>query len=255
MSRVSPSRADGADPPRAPRRPAVASVLLILWAAIATGAPCAGPEHAGPLDAYRAFARSPAATALLAEARAAMCAYFDPASVPTRPRTGHLQRPDGAATDTMPAWPGAPVGVYVTLVDGHTTRACVGSDTPLGATLSETVRALAAQALRADRRRPPVRRDELDHLRIVLAFAGSGSPVSDPMAVEPAREGLLVTSAGGSVAFLPGEARTVAYMLREARRAGVLGDVREAAFQRFQVVTVAEPAPAPAGPPARDTEP
>ena len=242
MSRVSPSRADGADPPRAPRRPAVASVLLILWAAIATGAPYAGPEHAGPLDAYRAFARSPAATALLAEARAAMCAYFDPASVPTRPRTGHLQRPDGAATDTMPAWPGAPVGVYVTLVDGHTTRACVGSDAPLGATLSETVRALAAQALRADRRRPPIRRDELDHLRIVLAFAGSGSPVSDPMAVEPAREGLLVTSARGSVAFLPGEARTVAWALRESRRIGVLdGAVSSASYRRFPVVVLSEP--------------
>jgi hypothetical protein len=104
------------------------------------------------------------------------------------------------------------------------------------------VEALAVLALHADRRRPPVRREELSQLRIVLAFAGEGEAVLDPMEVDPGREGLLVTTPRGNVAFLPGEARTVSWALREARRIGVLaGSPREASFRRFPVVTLEEP--------------
>jgi hypothetical protein len=70
------------------------------------------------------------------------------------------------------------------------------------------------------------------------------------MTVQPALEGLLVSGPHGSVAFLPGEARTVSWALREARRIGVIADSHEATFQRFDVVTVEEPprrvTPAPA---------
>jgi hypothetical protein len=45
------------------------------------------------------------------------------------------------------------------------------------------------------------------------------------------------------VAFLPGEARTVSWALREARRIGVLaGPVSEARCSRFEVVTLQGPA-------------
>ncbi len=188
---------------------------------------------ADPLAAYRAFVRTPAAVALLASARAAMLAHFDGYEAPA-------SAPIPAAADSGTAWPGAAVGVYVSLVDGRTTRACMGSDVPLASTLGGTVRALAVLALQADRRRPPVRREELDGLRIVLSFAGPGTPLADPMAIAPGREGLLVRGSTGSVAFLPGEARTVAYALREARRIGVIADARDAAFERFDVATVAE---------------
>jgi hypothetical protein len=104
------------------------------------------------------------------------------------------------------------------------------------------VRALAVQALQADRRRAPLRAEELDRLRIVLSFTTAGEPVADPMSVRLAREGLLVSSARGSVAFLPGEVRTVSYALWEARRMGVLGDTREATFARLDVVTLSESA-------------
>jgi len=139
------------------------------------------------------------------------------------------------------------VGVFVSLTRGGATRACVGSATPLGGTLAETVGSLAVQALHADRRHPPVRRDELPESRIVIAFAGPGEAVQDPLAVQPAREGLLVVTPRGTAAFLPGEARTVSWALRQARRIGVLGPGEDATYLRFQVVTLAEPARAVEG--------
>jgi AMMECR1 domain-containing protein len=151
----------------------------------------------------------------------------------------------GGAPDSLapPDWPGPPTGVYLSLVSGAATRACVGSLQPVGGSLAETVRALAARVLSADPRHPPVRAGELARLRVVIAFAGPGEPVADPMAVNPARDGLLVRGARGSLAFLPGEARTVSWALREARRLGVIeGSWRDTAYERFAVVTVREPA-------------
>jgi len=179
------------------------------------------------LDAYRAFARSPSAKRLLAVARDAMRCHWG----------------ERAARDTTEIpWPGAPRGVYVTLSDGHSTRACVGSATPYRGGLVETVRALAMQSLQADRRHPPVRREELDTLRLFISFAGSPDAVTDPMQIDPGREGLLISSSNGSVAFLPGEARTVRWALLEARRIGILqGPTESVAYSRFPVVVLAEP--------------
>ncbi len=206
-----------------------ASSLIALGLAAAVAA-----TSCDPLEGSRAFARTPAARMLLAEARAAMAAHF--AGEP-----GAMTGATGTAMDSV-AWPAAPAAVYVSLADGRNTRACVGRATP-GGTLRGTVRELAVQALNADRRWPPVRREDLDGLRVVVSLAGPATPVADPMSVPLAREGLLVRSALGSVAFLPGEARTVAYALREARRIGVLADARDATFERFAVIAISEPLP------------
>ena len=73
---------------------------------------------------------------------------------------------------------------------------------------------------------------------MVVAFASTPVPVVDPWQVAPMREGLLIASPRGSVAFLPGEARTVSWALREARRAGLLERVSEASFQKFAAVVI-----------------
>ena len=187
------------------------------------------------LEPYRVLARSPRSREILAFARATMDRYWDAAEA----------APDSVPQSALPGWPGRPTGVYVSLA-GHTTRACVGNATPTG-TLAETVELLAIRSLEADRRHPPLRHDELPSLRILISFAGDGEPVSDPMVVDPAREGLLVSSPRGNVAFLPGEARTVQWALREARRIGVLaGKGADVSYRRFPVVVISEPArPAP----------
>lgn len=181
------------------------------------------------LEAYRNLARGPERAQLLAIARAAMEAHWDAAR-------------DTAATGADVAWPGPPAGLFVTLAGPRGTRACVGSVTPTHGSLGATLQALAVEALSADRRRPAIRRDELDSLRVVIAFAGPAEPV-EPALVDPASEGLLVCGADVAVAFLPGEARTVSWALREARRIGALRAGGDVTYRRFAAVVIAEPAP------------
>lgn len=211
--------------------------VLVLAACLAPGARAA--RGAGALAPYRDLARGPAAARVLALARSAM--------------EGHWS---GAAPDTagVPDWPGEPAALYVSLVRGHVTRACVGSPAPPRGTLAESVRELALAVLASDTRRPPVRRDELAGLRIVVAFAGPGEPVADPARVDVAREGLLVGGPDRHVAFLPGEARTAAWAVREARRVGALEPGTPPEYQRFDVVTVIEPEKKPPGGGSPDEE-
>ena len=143
----------------------------------------------------------------------------------------------------------------MSLADGRATRACVGRAVSAG-TLAQAVEALSVEALESDPRHPPVRREELSHLRIVVALAGEGEAIADPMLADPAREGLSISTARGTVAFLPGEARTVSWALREARRIGVLGGTAgPASFRRFPVVVLAEPDPGGAGREVHDETP
>jgi AMMECR1 domain-containing protein len=219
------------------------AVFVPVCLAILASSPAAASAPAAD-DAYRAFVRSPPASHLLTIARDAMRRHWG-------------ERTTGAPRDAADiSWPAAPRGVYFSLTDGLSTRACVGSVTPYRGGLVQTVRALAVQSLQADRRRPPIRREELPDLRIIISFAGVGESVADPMQVDPGREGLLISSSGGSVAFLPGEARTVAWALREARRIGVLrGPLEGAAFYRFPVVVLAEaPPPVSQTPPPSQVE-
>jgi len=205
-----------------------AGLLLSMWVAPAVAA---RPDLA--LAPYRELARSPAARLLLAVARAALEGRWSAAP------------PDPAIA---PDWPGASTALYLSLVRGGVTRACVGHPAPPRGSLAECVRTLAEAVLASDPRHPPLRRNELATLRIVLAFAGAGESVADPMSVDPGREGLLVGGARGHIAFLPGEARTVAWALREARRVGVLDATEPGEFTRFPVVTITEPeSPTPRG--------
>jgi len=231
---VSPTRPServgaGGSKGRGSARRLTAWSLALLSLSVASAAHSS--DLARALDPYRELARTDGGGRLLAMARATMERAFTNAA-----------GPDSAAS--APDWPGPPAGVFVSLVDGPATRACVGSAVPLGGTLAETLRGLATRALSSDPRHAPVRHEELGRLRIVIAFAGPSEPVSDPMHVNPSRDGLLITTSRGSVAFLPGEARTISWALREARRIGVLqGSRSDAAYQRFPVVALREPPP------------
>jgi len=200
-------------------------------AALAVALALAASAAASVLDPHRELARGADGARLLAVARAAM----------------EREAGDAAEPGVSRPLPPLPAALYVTLARGAVTRACVGQEPPQGPDLESAVRALAAQALAGDRRRPPVRRDELAALRVVIAFAGPAVPVANPAEVDPGRDGLLIESERGRVAFLPGEARTVAWALREARRIGVLAGPQSAArFYRFEAVTLSEAAPAAA---------
>jgi AMMECR1 domain-containing protein len=162
-------------------------------------------------------------------------------------RSGDAPSP-GDSVSALP-WPAAPVAVYVTLTRSAETRACVGRPASSESSLGGTVVALATDALTTDRRHPPVRADELDGLRLVIAFTDEGEPIADPFTVDPGRDGLLVSSPRGDVAFLPGEARTVRWALREARRIGIVrAGSLDVTYRRLTVVTLSEAPALPAQP-------
>lgn len=211
-----------------------ALLLAVTLLAAAPGVPA--PE----LEPYRTLARDPGAgEALLGVVRRALALSVGEVEGSLMALAGRA----APAAAAVPDWPGSPRPLYVTLAHGRATRACVGADAPAGGSLAASLRLLGGQLATHDRRRPPVRAEELDTLRLVVAFAGDPVPVADPMSVDPMREGLKIETDRGAVAFLPGEARTVAWAIREARRIGVLaGPLAEARCSRFEVVTLQGPA-------------
>jgi len=197
---------------------------MIVAAALMLHAPARAAVPGAELAPYREFATSAAGRQIVAVAQHALAGG---------------EEPSGGSPVT---WPGTPRPVYVTLVQAGATRACLGTDTPLGS-LDRTVHTLATRLLTDDRRRAPVGAEELVRLRLVIAFAGESQSVADPQTIDPMREGLRIETERGAIAFLPGEARTVAWALREARRVGVLGSAAsDARFSRFAVVTLSGPA-------------
>lgn len=210
---------------------AALALVLAAWIGAAPSSPATSAPELAP---YRALARNRAdAEGVLAAARLGLGMALGDAEPPPVLR--------------VPEWPGSPRPVYVTLVRGRTSRACVGSDAPLGGSLAATLSRLGERLADSDLRRPPVRAEELDTLRLVVAFASDPVAVRDPMTVDPAREGLRIETERGAVAFLPGEARTIGWALREARRIGVIASAGAGAsgavsYSRFTVVTISGPA-------------
>lgn len=198
------------------------ALFVALFVLAAHDSPAASPE----LAAYSRFAQGAGAEQLLAVAREALCVA-----------SGRCDTLVAVAPD----WPATPRPLFVTLAHGRSTRACLGRDDAHGS-LTESVRALAGEALSGDRRRPPVRAEELDSLRVLVAFAGDERAIADPYQLNPMREGLRIETERGTVAFLPGEARTVSWALSEARRIGVLGRMSDARFSRFDAVVLSGPA-------------
>jgi AMMECR1 domain-containing protein len=187
------------------------------------------------LAPYRALRHTPAGDHLLEIARDVMSGA-DGATAPG----------DAAVPVKLETFPAPPPALIVTLRNGPVTRACVGQEPPASGDLAEAVRRLAAEARTGDRRRPPVRAEELESLSVVIGFADVGIPLKHVSELDPGREGLLIETDRGRVAFLPGEARTVSWAMREARRIGVLaGAESNARVYRFDVVTLSEPARLP----------
>ena len=215
----------------------VVMVSLVALALCLTSWPSRADDA---LESYRALPRE-ARRGVLDCARGEISRALAPAAVAAatpvgRDSTVHAT-PDSAARHT-PDWPAAPCGVYLSLAHGTRTRACVGSLTPLGGTLRATLRELARRVISDDPRHPPVRGEEMDSLAVLVSFAGPPEPIDDPMSIAPGREGLLISTTRGSIAFLPGEARTVSWALGEARRVGILQRMSDASFQRFDVVVL-----------------
>lgn len=144
---------------------------------------------------------------------------------------------DGSGSAQRVPWPGTRTGVFLTLMQGRSVRACAGTFHPLEETLSEALERTAGQVVSMDTRRDPILPGELEALDLVVSFVGEPEPCPDPFRIDFRREGLKALVHGEERVLLPGEARTLEYGIRY-----VLGILRpgSAYFERFRVVTLDE---------------
>jgi AMMECR1 domain-containing protein len=109
-------------------------------------------------------------------------------------------------------------GAFVILVVGSRTRACAGTVEPTCANAAAEIEAAAALAAAGDPWHPPLREADLKAGRVEVCLAGPPSRIASVYQLDVRREGLLLRSDGRSAVILPGEAKTAAWALREARR-------------------------------------
>jgi len=131
-------------------------------------------------------------------------------------------------------------GVFVTLYSEGRLRGCVGchhSELPLFQTIQKMVVSSGFQ----DPRFPPLRRQELESLRIeISAYLTGVVPIESPEQFEVGRHGIIMTLGGRTSTFLPKVASQQGWnreqtMERLCRKAGLTHDAWKSSEARFSV--------------------
>jgi len=133
-------------------------------------------------------------------------------------------------------------GVFVSLSLEGKRRGCRGYLRPPAPTIAEQIILSATAAASRDDRRRILKPEELAGLTIHVAIAGDPRRLHLGEAPDPAREGVLAEGPAGHGIILPGEARTGAWAVREARRRAGLGPQDSGVMWRFECVVFREPA-------------
>jgi AmmeMemoRadiSam system protein A len=138
-----------------------------------------------------------------------------------------------------------PHGVFVTLRDrSGGLRGCSGTFLPACANLvAETWRSARLAAFE-DFRFPPVKADELPHLRFDVSVLHSMEKISSSDELDPAHYGVVVSTGDGRRALLLpaiAEIKTAAQQLSLARKKGRIEPDEPVMLQRFQVDHFKEP--------------
>jgi len=136
-----------------------------------------------------------------------------------------------------------PMGVFVTAKRGDEVRGCMGSLQPKQGSLAEEIVKNLDLAFTRDPRHRPIRQEELPGMEIYLSAVGDPQPVFRWDALSPARDGILLKSGSKEAVVLPGEAKTLRYLLAFAKaKAGIR---RGEAYQLYrlpaEVLSVALP--------------
>jgi len=115
-----------------------------------------------------------------------------------------------------------PLGVFVTAKRGEDVRGCMGSLQPKQASLAEEIAANLKLALFHDPRHRPVQKEEIKGMEFYLSTAGTPVSVQRISSLSPGRDAILLKLGAKESIVLPGEARTLRYLLSFARtKAGV----------------------------------
>lgn len=127
------------------------------------------------------------------------------------------------------AWPAGsdplfeqPLGVFVTLKRDDEVRGCMGSLKPRKSSLREEIAANLRAAMTQDPRHRKVEKTELEGMEIYLTTAGKPQAVPRFDALSPLHDAILLKSGAKEAVVLPGEAKTLRYLLAFAKaKAGV----------------------------------
>lgn len=106
-----------------------------------------------------------------------------------------------------------PLGLFVTAKKRGEVRGCMGSLLPREKSLADEVLKNLQKAFSHDPRHRPIQKDELPGMHIYVSALGSPKLLSKPYQIDPARDAILLKSGGKEAVALPGEAKTLRYLL------------------------------------------
>jgi len=124
---------------------------------------------------------------------------------------------------TLPEYLSMRSGVFVSSMRHGAPRCCMGTLYAMQPNAALEIIENAVAAAGRDRRFPPIRLTDAASLTLIVSFVGKPVPISanDLSALDPTRDGLVVTAGGRSGVVLSGETSTVDRMLMWGRiRAG-----------------------------------
>jgi len=108
------------------------------------------------------------------------------------------------------------------------------------ATLREELQACAIAAASRDPRFPPVRADEVDHLKIEVSILEEPEPIANRELLDPQQFGVIVRSGSKLGLLLPNidGVDTVDYQVSIAMRKGQIAPSEDYSLERFRVIKV-----------------
>lgn len=158
----------------------------------------------------------------------------------TRSMEGKALHPLPFRPEGMLARPGP---CFVTISLSGRRKGCSGVFAPQARTLAEEIVQTSVRAWAADQRSRRLRKDQLGRAQFSVTIPGSPRTVPDPSGYPPGVFGLLVEGGGRTGVLLAGEARTVSWQVREAKRQAGLSPSASVTFRVFRAVTWTENPP------------
>ncbi len=107
--------------------------------------------------------------------------------------------------------------IFVTLSKNGQTRTCWGALEPQSKNIAEGVVLATLDALSRDYAHSPIRREEIEDLKVQITVIRNLIPVKSFREINPVHDGLMVRSGNRSGVILPGEAKDSYYALVQAR--------------------------------------
>lgn len=106
------------------------------------------------------------------------------------------------------------LGVFITLVKKGEIRGCFGAFHHRSDDLEKVLSDYISGAVKEDPRYNPVRKEELEGMKIVLTVADRPIPAGNPENIDIGRYGIFLSKSGAGFVYSPGEIRTAKALKR-----------------------------------------